>query len=284
MDIETNKTEFINLLRNVYVAKQNNLETYAPLLESFDVSNEDLSIREDILKQYSFGDRVFWEIICQSLKYDGVLRSFEDPEIVMHTHFKESPRHIRLSTKLGELRKKLPHNYYPVNLNIKEFSKNEIEKYKGVVSEIEKITTELDRLEAHFMSKYVHLFVVDKEVLFANLANLVNINEEFYIVRKGDTFYYEGSEIKLSFEDQYVQAFAVLHEMIPKGGISTYKKYQSEFKKKYKKTFNSIKKDFNVWAQANLTEKGKGILSKVSKKDLITTYRKKGFRYNNLKK
>jgi|AntRauTorcE11897_2_1112592.scaffolds.fasta_scaffold00996_9 hypothetical protein len=263
MDIETQKKNFIKLLQSSFNAHRV-VEYGNAYFQDKELGDNEICIKESTLTEYSLGGRSFWEIICPELQDAGILKTYEDPINKKFSDYKE-----RSQFKFFEEEKDKILKIYPQPDDAKKI--------------IESIDADKDQEKEYFFHLYPHYFTVDKDLLFSDTIISKGKNE-YYVVRKGDTFYYENEELKLSLEDHYVQAFAVLHEIVPLGGFCTYKNYKKRFQQEYKKTFKSINKDFNSWAQSNLTEKGKGILRQVPNEKLVETRPKKGFEYNNKKK
>lgn len=108
------------------------------------------------------------------------------------------------------------------------------------------------------------------------------VSNEYYVTRKGDTFYYSGRNLKLKLSVDYVRDFVVLFDLNPTGGFCTYNEYEKAFKKKYPKIHDREVSNFRKWSQRNLTEKSKGVLSKTHS-ELIQTRDGDGFEFHNRK-
>jgi len=279
MDTETKKNNFMNLLRDVYLANTESRKTIT-LLEILEPNDGILRIDNTTLVEFGFGDRYFWEVMCPALKAKGILKSFEDPEVPLAASIINSPEYLELQKKLNRLNELAPLSNEDGTLSR---GNRDIFHHKRTRVEIESTEKEVADLEKNLESDYRHKFEVDEELLFDDSKKTKN-EDRYYIVKRGDAFYYEGVDLELDIKHVYVQAFAVLHRIAPQGGLCTYKKYKKEFRLAHKDTFSTIKVNFNTWAQTNLSEKGKGILRRVENKKLITTKSGTGFEYNNLKK
>lgn len=114
---------------------------------------------------------------------------------------------------------------------------------------------------------------------------------EFYITKENDQYFYNGEPKDFKIGKDFRLAFDILFDATGgKGGVCTYDAFIKALIKRDKATYNRVKaredrggKTVREWAQDNLTVKSKGVLSKVPKKDLITTEKGVGFVFNNRK-
>lgn len=99
MNIDDLEADFVALLRKVYDAKQDRDDRYAQMSESFDDSNEDLYITENILNDLGFDSDSFWEVVCPALVKSGVLESFEKYAVNEEKGGTNYPYHFRVDER-----------------------------------------------------------------------------------------------------------------------------------------------------------------------------------------
>lgn len=68
-----------------------------------------------------------------------------------------------------------------------------------------------------------------------------SLDNYFHITKRDDFFYYHKKKLDLNYRDQYVKAFAVLYNLLPKGGFCTFQAYENAFKKTYRKITPGLK-------------------------------------------
>ncbi len=165
MDIEEQKRKFLDILRTTYKAKRANWKesglnsigkdvgySFGESLEDYE-KEERVRISEDILIKYGLEGRDFWDIICPSLKEDGVLKSFGNPNDIPAEYYKRSGCE-ELQNKLRELYKEL---------SVSRMGDGQ--KSKGIEDEMKKIEKELAPT-MRLVRNFYPFFVVDKNKLF----------------------------------------------------------------------------------------------------------------------
>lgn len=119
----------------------------------------------------------------------------------------------------------------------------------------------------------------------------LRVSPEWHVTKDGDRYFYDGEPLELKIDTDYRLAFDILYDCTDgKDGVCLYEDFEASLKKRRLKKYKRLcsrkvetRKGVREWAHTNLTEKGKGILSKVLKEDLITTRTGVGFSFNNKK-
>ncbi len=110
----------------------------------------------------------------------------------------------------------------------------------------------------------------------------------FYIIKKGDDFFYKGRYLQLSKKAEYYQVFCSLYARLPEGGEITYKDMSDEIKSRIPKLKAKNNEEMRKFIQTNLTDKNNGFLryAEIAKtedngKPLIKIMRAVGVSFNN---
>jgi len=111
MNIKEQKKNFLNLLRMTYKAKGHvSILSNSYITESLgDYEQEKrIKIKENILRKYGFDGSDFWEIVCPSLKEEGYIEDFGDPNNIPAKYYKRFIEYEKLQKKLKSSNKRLP--------------------------------------------------------------------------------------------------------------------------------------------------------------------------------
>ncbi|MFT7591751.1 MAG: hypothetical protein ACI9UJ_001680 [bacterium] len=162
---------------------------------------------------------------------------------------------------------KLSNNGIPIN-SVRDVQTNLILFIKNP----EAMLLQIDKVVAEYKKQ-------DK-VLETNNPQINHSNSNYHIVHESDSYFYQGTDLKIRKTDNYGMTFAVLHKLNPYGGLCKYEEYEKAFKGEYSVTHKKYEDEFRRWSQRNLTENSKGVLARTHS-GLIVTEEGVGFRYNN---
>jgi hypothetical protein len=218
MNIKEQKDNFLDLLRSEYKAKQSRWKEkgheaildgsyFANSLDDFEKENL-LKISDDILKKYGFDGSDFWEIICPSLKEDGYIKDFGDPNNIPHGYYEKNDMYTELKMKLNNLNEKLPYNYLLAK-STGLIKGDDITKYSEVYNcDIESIEREIEEIQKAydyfigFLRNSYPFFIVNKDRLKINLQKDAEVeNKEISFI---DGILYFNSK-KIDFNKKPLQ-------------------------------------------------------------------------------
>lgn len=189
MNIEEQKEKFLDLLRTAYKAKQSRLKTeglsgilnshdIGESLDNFEQENR-VKINEDALAEFGLQGTVFWEIICPSLKEEGYIEDFGDPNNIPEEYYKRFDRYEKLKKKLKELEESLPASYSFSFAKVRETFQLGNEVYnrmedgriiKSIENEIEKTEKEYNQVLG-LARKLYPFFVINEDKLINDDTN-----------------------------------------------------------------------------------------------------------------
>lgn len=155
MDIEKQKGLFLSILK----AKNNR--------------DEKVIIPNDILVENGLNSRTFWGVICPSLKEDGILVSYDDPEVYSNDIFNDFEykklsfeKQLLLEDRVGYARTAYRNN----TLEVKGSSNYTIEVLDKGIEEIDK---KIDELVNKLKKKSYYIFVINIDKL-ENMSKSTN--------------------------------------------------------------------------------------------------------------
>jgi len=290
MDIEEQKNKFLKLLRESYYAQktlsdENKLYIVTP--SQVKAENEkEVFVKEKILEQYGFSGTDFWEIICPSLKQEGVIAYFRDPNIISKEdeYYEQYEEYKKLKKEIMELNEEIPSSYsfakfFRPELRAKNSPLVEPEKSRVafIEEEMEKKEKRLRMIRELLDSNYPHKFLITEKLLKSPTAEEKNRRQE----KNKDSSVEKINSIYLVSDSRTAQntIFLVINEEYGKP-------FRYEAKIKDKET--SIKKLWNIAYPATVSGAGvkyskllsDNINSGIFKKRPLAEYLKK----NGLKK
>lgn len=186
MDIEQEKKNFLSLLRSCYQAGLTNNSNLHLLIPNYKFDPKRVYIKEKVLNQYGLGGENFWYIICPSLKQEGYLESFDDPNyapnITRREYYERFPDYADKIKKIKELSKKLTP---AVNFSrlVKDPNNDHDEEMRKTILEIDKYEKELAQVKEWADNNFPHAFIVNEEKI---LNKDVKIEPEVKQLSDGD--------------------------------------------------------------------------------------------------
>lgn len=197
MNIEEQKKKFLDLLRTAYNAKRARWKAdgYASILSSSymaetldDYEQENrVKIDEITLIKYGFVGSDFWEIICPSLREEGYIEDFGDPNYIPTEYYKRFLGYEKLGNKLRELNNELPSSYY--------FA-------KGLNPELRADNSML-RGEEQLKVRNIEREIEKTEKEYGHLLDLARNSYPFFVVNKDNLLNEDtNNESKLKFDSQ----------------------------------------------------------------------------------
>ncbi|MBA3733377.1 hypothetical protein H0W91_03305 [Patescibacteria group bacterium] len=200
MDIKQKEQEFLSLLKASYEAQL----THVPEEKIGGVirDSKNVIIKEATLKQYGFGERDFWDIICPSLKQQGYLESYDDSDQALNVNrskYYETFPEYNKKLKLQELSESLPLQYTKESLykyGKAHFQNNGLglEKLKEMQVKVEKIKEDIKRFKYKADEDYEHIFVINEAKIAEKLTT--NILKKYSDVQEPIKIKTLGIEIR----------------------------------------------------------------------------------------